>query len=138
MNSNEFGGLYRLIDANLNRLKEGIRVVEDICRFVLDNGEIAKELKTLRHLSTLLDDESQKYLQFRNIAGDPLKESLHQIENQRTTLQDLITSNLKRGQESARVLEEAFKLIDIEKSEKYKLIRYRLYDIELRLFNNLI
>ena len=29
--------LYRVIDANLNRLKEGLRVVEDVRRYGFDN-----------------------------------------------------------------------------------------------------
>lgn len=125
------GGLFRLIDANLNRLKEGIRVVEDISRFILNNGEIARTLKEIRHLATPQNNESSKYLKFRNVSGDPLKKSL-QSENKRTNINDILIANLKRGQESARVLEESFKLLDIEESEKYKHIRYKLYDLELK------
>ena len=35
--------IYRVIDANLNRLKEGLRVVEDIKRYVFDD---AKKIET--------------------------------------------------------------------------------------------
>jgi thiamine-phosphate pyrophosphorylase len=125
------GGLFRLIDANLNRLKEGIRVVEDISRFILNNGEIALTLKEIRHLATPQNNESSKYLKFRNVSGDPLKKSL-QSENKRKNINDILIANLKRGQESARVLEESFKLLDIEESEKYKHIRYKLYDLEFK------
>ena len=48
----------------------------------------------------------------------------------RESLQDLQIANLKRAQESSRVLEECFKLIDFEISELFKVIRYELYELE--------
>ena len=42
--------VYRIIDANINRVSEGIRVIEDIERFVFENREISKELRDIRHL----------------------------------------------------------------------------------------
>jgi len=42
-------GLERLIDANLNRIKEGIRVIEDISRYIHDDSTLTPQLKTLRH-----------------------------------------------------------------------------------------
>ena len=41
----------RLIDANLNRLREGIRVVEDIFRYIYNNKQISTKLKSLRHIA---------------------------------------------------------------------------------------
>jgi thiamine-phosphate pyrophosphorylase len=124
--------LNRIIDANLNRLKEGIRVVEDINRFFYDNHKTAKSLKELRHLATLLNYTD--YLQSRDIINDVLKETLS-IENGRENIEDIIISNMKRGQESARVLEEVFKVIDLKESEKFKKIRYSLYNIELNMLS---
>lgn len=122
--------LFRVVDANVNRLKEGIRVVEDIFRFVFDNREIATELKTLRHSATLSNHST--FLAFRNIQKDVLKKTL-KTENSRENISDLIFANIKRAEESARVLEEVFKLINIEDSEKFKSIRYNLYNIELKI-----
>ena len=39
----------RIIDANLNRMGEGLRVLEDAARFLLNNAVLSEELKTLRH-----------------------------------------------------------------------------------------
>ena len=39
----------RIIDANLNRSREGLRVCEDIARFAMNSGKISRELKTVRH-----------------------------------------------------------------------------------------
>lgn len=49
---------------------------------------------------------------------------------QRTNLQDIMIANFKRTQESSRVLEEILKLYDLEKSQKFKNIRYELYTLE--------
>lgn len=119
--------LYRLIDANLNRLREGIRVLEDIQRFIYDNGKLAGELKTLRHQCRV--EPYEHYLEARDIVGDVLKETTDS-EAARSDLHAVQRSNIKRAQESARVLEEGFKLIDSATAEKFKQIRYRLYNIE--------
>ena len=122
--------LYRLIDANLNRLREGIRVLEDIQRFIYDNHSLSKEFKTLRHTCRI--DNYNRYLEQRNIVDDVLKETTGS-EAKREDIESLQLSNMKRAQESARVLEEALKLIDADEAERFKQIRYRLYDIEKRM-----
>jgi hypothetical protein len=119
--------LFRGIDANLNRVKEGLRVLEDTNRFLFDNKEIATKLKELRHLATLQD--SKKYLEFRDVENDSLRESL-KSENERFEISDILTSNYKRVQESSRVLEEFFKLFSLENSERFKHIRYETYKLE--------
>ncbi len=122
--------LYRLIDANLNRLREGIRVLEDIERFIYDNKPLSQKLKSLRHRCRI--KAYVQYLQERDIIGDVLKETTTS-ESQRENLQALQLSNMKRAQESARVLEESFKLIDTAEAEQFKQIRYALYNIEKEL-----
>lgn len=117
----------RLLDANLNRLREGIRVVEDIFRYILDDKIISSKLKNLRHLSRI--DIYEQLLNSRDIKNDVLKIST-KSEQSRDNLKDILISNFKRAQESARVLEEFTKLISIDDSENFKNIRYELYDIE--------
>ena len=121
--------LFRLIDANLNRLREGIRVVEDILRYIEDNGDLAKRLKEVRHKARF---EDPRLLQHRDIRGDVLKSSTSS-EMERSDITSLKRANIKRAQESARVLEEALKLIDPKASALFKTIRYELYDIEKAL-----
>ncbi len=132
MKSNEPGPkLFRLVDANLNRLKEGIRVIEDINRYLYDNQAVASKLKELRHLATV-----ENYLQIlphRDIENDVLKTST-ETEMRREDVSSLLLANYKRAQEAARVLEESFKLIDPEKSEDFKTIRYELYALEKENF----
>ena len=118
----------RLIDANLNRLREGIRVIEDIYRYIFNDQIIASRLKNLRHEVKL--DNYDKLLQARDIKGDILKETT-KSEKQRDNLAHILISNHKRTQESARVLEEFTKLISSKNSENFKSIRYELYDLEI-------
>ena len=126
MNQNEL----RLIDANLNRLREGIRVVEDIFRYVYNNKEIASKLKQLRHQSRL--NIYNELLSSRDIRNDVLKKSVKSEQN-REDLYSILIANFKRAQESSRVLEEFTKLHSIEDSENFKAIRYELYDLEIAL-----
>ena len=122
--------LFRLIDANLNRLREGIRVVEDIQRYVFDNKELSKKLKSLRHKSRLSDEKT--LLKHRDIIGDVLKQTT-KSEQKREDIPSIMIANIKRAEESARVLEESLKLVDVDKAELFKQIRYELYDIEKSL-----
>lgn len=118
--------IYRVIDANINRLKEGVRVVEDIFRYVYEDLSIASQLKQIRHEAVY---EDAALLRYRNARDDILKQSRCN-EQKRESLDAIIKANMKRAQESARVLEEIFKLIDIQIAEKYKELRYKLYTIE--------
>jgi hypothetical protein len=117
----------RLIDANLNRLREGIRVVEDIFRYIFNDKTTSSKLKSLRHLSRLSNYDA--LLDTRDIKNDVLKSSTTS-EQSRENVKSILIANFKRAQESARVLEEFTKLISIQESENFKYIRYELYDIE--------
>ena len=119
--------LFRVIDANLNRLKEGIRVIEDIMRYRDNNKKLSLKLKELRHKSRI--NEYKELLQNRDSINDVLKTST-KSELVRTDITSIIAANFKRAQESSRVLEELFKLQNIEYSENFKSIRYALYNLE--------
>ncbi|MCJ7766092.1 MAG: thiamine-phosphate pyrophosphorylase [Thiovulaceae bacterium] len=119
--------LYRVIDANLNRLKEGIRVIEDIARYVSDDKELASKLKELRHQSRI--DDLQNFLRSRDSINDVLRPTVSSEMN-RDSLEDIIIANYKRTQESARVLEELYKIVQPERSENFKSLRYALYQLE--------
>ena len=120
----------RLIDANLNRLREGIRVVEDIFRYVYNDKQTALKLKELRHLSRL--ENYIELLETRDVKNDVLRSSIKSEQN-RSDLYSILIANFKRAQESSRVLEEFCKLISIKDSENFKYIRYELYNLEIVL-----
>ena len=66
-------GIERLIDANLNRLGEGIRVIEDINRYIHNNTTLTPRLKTLRH--KLQQAHNPQRIIYRDIENDIQKES---------------------------------------------------------------
>ena len=119
--------LFRVIDANLNRLKEGIRVIEDIARYIHNNKELASQLKSLRHQSKI--DDLQNLLSTRDSVNDVLRPTV-ESEMNRSDLESIIVANYKRAQESSRVLEEMYKIVDPALSENFKNIRYTLYALE--------
>ena len=120
----------RLIDANLNRLREGIRVVEDIFRYVYNDKQSALKLKELRHKART--NNYNELLETRDVKNDVLRASIKSEQN-RSDMNSILIANFKRAQESSRVLEEFCKLISIEDSETFKYIRYELYNLEIVL-----
>ena len=125
--------LFRVCDANINRLKEGIRVVEDIMRYRDNNKTLSKQLKELRHKATI--KETKELLTHRDSINDVLRPST-KSELTRTDIKSIILANFKRAEESARVLEELFKLSNITYSENFKYIRYELYNLEKEIVLN--
>lgn len=119
--------LLRVADANLNRLKEGIRVIEDVARYVHNDKELAASLKNLRHQCRI--EPLETLLASRDSVNDVLRPTV-QSEMNRTDLRSILIANYKRAQESSRVLEELFKIVDGETSERFKQIRYELYTLE--------
>jgi len=119
--------LLRVVDANLNRLKEGIRVIEDIARYVHNDKELSTSLKTLRHQCRI--EPLEALLASRDSVNDVLRPTM-QSEMNRTDLRSIVIANYKRGQESARVLEELYKIVEPSLSERFKNIRYELYALE--------
>jgi thiamine-phosphate pyrophosphorylase len=124
--------LERLIDANLNRLKEGIRVIEEIARFIFDDTTLTPRLKLLRH--QLQKAYNSDRISHRDIENDIQRESIAS-EMHRATINDIVIANFSRAQESSRVLEESYKLIDAELAELFKSIRYELYALEKLYFS---
>lgn len=119
--------LYRVIDANLNRLKEGVRVIEDIARYVNNDKALASKLKEIRHQSRI--DDLQNLLNSRDSVNDVLRPTVSSEMN-RDSLESIVIANYKRAQESSRVLEEMYKIVDPTLSENFKSLRYALYQLE--------
>ena len=119
--------IYRVIDANLNRLKEGVRVIEDIARYVNNDKTLASKLKEIRHQSRI--DDLQNLLNSRDSVNDVLRPTVTSEMN-RDSLESIIIANYKRAQESSRVLEEMYKIVDPALSENFKSLRYALYQLE--------
>lgn len=124
--------IFRLIDANLNRAKEGLRVIEDILRFIADDKKLTAKTKKIRHSITGYINKSgfpQKILLERQILKDVGRETISS-ELKRKNISDIFMANIQRVKESIRVLEEFFKLTDNDTSKKFKGLRYKLYHLE--------
>jgi len=123
--------IYRIIDANINRAKEGIRVVEEICRFVLENEGLTAKLKKIRHQIGKLNNKYYSLLlASRDNEADPGLSISAKNKNRRKDYVDLVISNMCRAEESCRVLEEISKLKDENLSFEFEKIRYSLYSLE--------
>ncbi|MDD4202416.1 MAG: thiamine-phosphate pyrophosphorylase [Candidatus Omnitrophica bacterium] len=122
----------RIIDANLNRVTEGLRVCEDVTRFVLNNNSMQKKLKTLRHCANDLRKEKTTYfdsISSRNTHKDVGVKTL-KADTVRKDFYDLFVANSQRVKESLRVLEEVLKIFDVYHSEKFKKLRFEFYSVE--------
>ena len=128
--------IYRIVDANLNRAREGIRVVEDIARLYLNDDKLSRKLKLLRHRITKIAQESfdsDKLLLSRDSQGDVGAKGMGKSEGKRKNLKSIILANLRRSEEALRVLEEFGKLIQEESAEEYKRLRFKIYSLEKQM-----
>ena len=126
--------ILRLVDANFNRLKEGLRVCEDISRFIFDDTESTKKLKRTRHqilnLIKRLPLEIDSLIDSRDSKSDVSRSYSIKFETKRTDSQDIFRANIQRIKESLRVLEEFSKLFNQKISLRFKSIRYQIYSLE--------
>jgi thiamine-phosphate pyrophosphorylase len=135
-----------MIDANLNRSSEGLRVLEDVARFLLNDAELSRRLRTLRHdLARQTESLSVGLLSQRDSEHDVGR--LHPKDKEPTTevtsLQgflDLVTANAKRAEESLRVIEELAKLPEMSSmlnSGRFEQTRFALYALERDLISRI-
>jgi thiamine-phosphate pyrophosphorylase len=125
--------MFRLIDANLNRLSEGLRLLEDVARFILNDAALSSRLKALRHdLLSNTKSFRQTLLTARDSDGDVTAFSKESMS--RSDVNDVVTANARRVTESLRVLEEFAKLPDTGLDPmKFKRARFASYEIEKEL-----
>jgi thiamine-phosphate pyrophosphorylase len=128
--------IYRILDANLNRLREALRIIEEHYRFIISNKNIASSLKTLRHSLENIEKKlgQKKLLNARDVKSDPFSQNNKKNELNRENSLDVLTANFKRAQESARVIEEYVKVLKkFGLSLAAKRIRFSLYSLEKEL-----
>lgn len=130
--------IYRVIDANFNRSKEGLRVLEDICRFLYDQKYFTKKYRNLRQQLTVIMAKCplRDLIIARNIEGD-VGGVLNQRELRRNNVTDVFYANSQRVKESVRVLEEFMKLINKRLSVQLKTIRYDVYSLEKKILGKI-
>ncbi len=122
----------RILDVGANRVREAVRVVEDYCRFVLDDAVLSAEAKGLRHAFTtaMAEHAPAGLLQARDTLGD-VGTSIHtEAEQTRSSLEDVVRANLKRLEEALRSLEEFSKVVSPVLGRLLEQLRYRAYTLE--------
>jgi thiamine-phosphate pyrophosphorylase len=124
--------LFRILDASLNRAGEGLRVVDDYVRFVLNEPFLTSELRSLRH------DLARASAAISPTDLHAARDTLHDVgpdaatpsEQGRADAPAVCAANLKRTEQALRSLEEFGKLMDLQFARAVEALRYRLYTIE--------
>ncbi len=130
--------MLRIIDANLNRCREGLRVLEDIARFTLNDDTLSQKFRIIRH-KLIEADSSRNLLTSRDASGDVGAQK--PAARPRGNLSDLVTANSRRVQESLRVLEEFAQIPDVMSninSDWFKSARFTVYSLEKELTHRLL
>lgn len=126
---------WRILDAALNRSSEGLRVIEDYTRMVLNDAHLTSRLKQLRHdltAATSAFDPNQLIAQ-RDSLGDVGSGISTTTEYQRAEPGSVVQANLARLQQSLRTIEEYSKLIAPDVARAVEQLRYRSYTLEKAL-----
>lgn len=129
----------RLLDANINRSAEGLRVLEDIARFSLDNQKISAAIRSLRHrVRDLFKGREHSLLSARDSVADVGQITSQQAtgSDERDGLRDTVLSNFKRVQEASRSIEEILKTKGEYSAGKIvEELRFSVYELETELMS---
>lgn len=126
--------VYRILDANLDRAREGLRVIEDWCRFGLNRADLTETLKQLRQ--QLAQWHTPELRLARDTPGDPGTPLTHPEEAHRSSVTHVLQANFCRVQEALRVLEEYGKLYSVEMGAACKQMRYQVYTLESQILGD--
>ena len=129
----------RILDANANRAREALRVLEDTARFALDDAALTAEIKRHRHeFQAALARLPAGWMEAnRDSAGDVGASVTAAGEYERAGLADIVSAAGKRLGEALRVIEETAKMFEPALAREVEAIRYRLYDTESALHRRL-
>ncbi len=130
----------RIIDANLNRIGEGLRVLEEFARLSLNDAALTQQLKNMRHDMLSVDSKLQKqFIDARDSMGDVGADMEAAGRDKQRDVKEAIIANARRVQESLRVMEETAKVPGITlDTDKYKQARFALYTVEKDLISKML
>jgi thiamine-phosphate pyrophosphorylase len=113
----------RILDANINRAAEGMRVLEDIARFTLENQTLCSSIKKCRHELRMQTPE----ITSRDVRADVGTTISTKTEGRRDSICDVAIAAGNRCAEALRVIEEILKLE--RQKNTVESIRYEMYDL---------
>lgn len=123
---------FRVLDANLNRAREGLRVCEEVARLVLGDTPLTRRCQRLRYevdgAGRLLP--RSKLLQARDSRRDVGRPGRRGSARPHGHCRDLAAANLRRVQEALRVLEEFSRLVRPAASRSFGSLRFKAYSLE--------
>ena len=126
----------RIIDANFNRAREALRVLEDYTRFVRNDGPASYQLRQMRHdLSKAIAQLGPaELLAARDVIGDIGATQPSPSDRLKTDPLAVATAAAKRLPEALRTIEEYCKTTEAHVSDVACKLRYKSYDLEKRIF----
>src|SRR3990167_1697012 len=126
--------LLRILDANLNRAREGLRVCEDVVRLGFDDARLTRQVKQVRHRVTRtgkrLPVPWRDLLASRGAERDVGRPGGHLASQRRRTIRTLFLVNVQRVKEALRVLEEVSRIIAPSVGTSFAQLRFQVYGIE--------
>lgn len=127
--------MLRIIDVNLNRTREALRVIEDYARFVLDDADATEAVKRCRHQVRAVIEAAgaDALLAGRDIVSDVGRDLKTPGELERGSAEDVVRAAFGRLSETARVLGEYGKLVSAAAATAAEALRYRCYELEQRV-----
>ncbi len=121
---------FGLVDSNVERAKEGLRVLDELARFIFCDQKIFLALKSLRHELQIVGQAFGETNLLRARSGSDAGMVENSSENNRSNSWSLIRANCSRVSESLRVLEEFSKIYAPGATARLKKLRYKLYNLE--------
>ncbi len=124
--------IFRVLDANFNRAKEALRVIEDTGRFIREDKTLTRKARKIRHSLTDIFKNKQTLMAMikQRQADTDIGKPADKLELKRKNINSVVYANLQRAKESLRVLEEISKLVDKNSTAQIKRLRYECYSLE--------
>lgn len=127
--------ILRIIDVNVNRAREALRVIEDYARFALDDVDAATAVKQCRHelRGIIAAVGADKLLAARDISGDVGRDVKTPTELERSSTEEVVRAAFGRLSEATRAIGEYGKVISDAAATAAEALRYRTYELEQRV-----
>jgi thiamine-phosphate pyrophosphorylase len=121
--------IWRLMDANVNRVREALRILEDTARFVLNRAKAARALREIRHdFDASVRSRYKQLLGARDVANDSGRANASAAY--KGGVEELLKANFKRCEEALRVLEEYGRILSPSTTVKMQALRFKVYQQE--------
>ncbi|HOK79861.1 MAG TPA: thiamine phosphate synthase [bacterium] len=126
----------RIIDANFNRVREALRVIEDTLRFSDAGKNVSSKIRSIKHL---LSNEYFKTFGYRALTARDVTTD-HGKRNQpysAETLKQILIRNFMRAEEGLRCIEECSRIVSPDSTGTWQALRFKIYDIEQQIITRI-